>query len=116
MISLTPDEVERRFAILGIPSRFTNEEKRELGTTAVVRELADAFEFPTPKGNAGLNILNLRQLLGTDPFHQPSFFEHPWYLDEAFAKENCEPGWHCIYRSVLPESVSEPLNYASSLK
>jgi len=116
MISLTPNEVERHFGILGIPSRFADEEKIELGTTAVVQDPADVFVFPTPKGNGGLNILNLRRLLGTDPSRQPSFFDHPWYLDEPFAQEDCDPGWHRLYRNVLPDSVSQPLDYASSLK
>jgi hypothetical protein len=99
MISLTPNEVERRFGILGIPSRFADEEKIELGTTAVVQDPADVFVFPTPKGNGGLNILNLRR-----------------YLDEPFAQEDCDPGWHRLYQNVLPDSVSQPLDYASSLK
>jgi hypothetical protein len=116
MISLTPNEVERRFGILGIPSRFADEEKIELKTTAVVREPGDVFVFPTPKANDGLNILNLRRLLGTNPSRQPSFFDHPWYLDEPFAQEDCESGWHCLYPNVLPDSLSQPLDYASSLK
>ena len=116
MISLTSDEVERRFGILGIPSRFADEEKTELGTTAVVERPGDVFVFPTPKANGALNILNLRRLLGADPSRQPSFFDHPWYLNEPFAQEDCDPGWHCLYKNVLPDSLSQSLDYASSLK
>jgi hypothetical protein len=57
----------------------------------------------------------LRHLCGTDPSRQPSFFDHPWYLDEAFAKEDCPPGWHCVHMNVLPESISQPWSYISSL-
>ena len=116
MISLNPNEVERRFGLLGIPSRFAEDEKRVLETTAVVCEHGDVIAFPTPRANSGLNILNLRRLLGTDPIRQPSFFDHPWYLEERFAHENCESGWHCVYPNILPDSVSQPINYASSLE
>jgi hypothetical protein len=116
MISLSPDEVERPFELLRIPNRFTSEEKERLATTAIVPTGTSWMGFPTPVANIGLNVLNLRSLLGTDPSKQPSFFDHPWYLDEAFAREDCEPGWHYLYREVLPESISRPINYATSLK
>jgi hypothetical protein len=116
MISLMPDEVERRFHSLGIPHRFSDEEKRRLTTTNIVREAPDLIAFPVPNDNAGLNILNLRRLLGTNPSKQPSFFDHPWYLDESFAKQDCDPGWHLIYTNVVTESISRPVNYADSLK
>ena len=117
MISLSPDEVERRFAVLGISNRFTPEEKEELlRTTWVVPESAPVLAFPTPKANSGLNILDLRQLLGTDPSKPPSFFDHPWYLEESFASHDCEPGWHYLHITVLPDSISQPINYANSLE
>ena len=116
MISLSADEVERRFALLGIPNRFTQAEKDQLSTTDVVTLGDDVLGFPTPKANAGLNILNLREILGTDPSKPPSFFDHPWYLNEPFALVDCEPGWHFISMSVLPETISQPINYARSLK
>jgi hypothetical protein len=117
MISLSPDEVERRFAVLGISNRFTPEEKEELlRTTGIVPESAPVLAFPTPKANSGLNILDLRQLLGTDPSKPPSFFDHPWYLDESFAMQDCAPGWHYIHTTVLPDSISQPINYADSLE
>ncbi|HEU5239821.1 MAG TPA: hypothetical protein VFU37_22000 [Pyrinomonadaceae bacterium] len=115
MISLSLEEVERRFALLGVSGRFTSEEKEELlGTTSIVSPGEPVIGFATPKGNSGLNILDLRHLLGTNPQKQPSFFDHPWYLEEAFASENCAPGWHYIHTSVLPESISQPFNYADS--
>src|SRR5207247_347507 len=114
MISLTPIEVERRFGLMGIPNRFTESEKAELATTPVV-ESADIIGFPTPRANAGLNVLNLRKILGTNPGRQPSFFDHPWYLEEAFAQRDCDPGWHLLHRTVLADSISQPKNYLSSL-
>jgi len=116
MISLTPDEVERRFRSLGIPNRFSEQEKRHLATTRIVQEEPDILAFPTPRENAGLNILNLRRLLGTDPSKLPSFFDHPWYLDEAFAEQNSQAGWHHIYSNVLQDSISQTIDYAGSLK
>jgi hypothetical protein len=115
MISLTPDEVERRFSLLGIPNRFTAKEKEEL-TTSVVPVGEEIIAFPTPLERAGLSILKLREIRGTDPSKQPSFFDHPWYLEEPFAREDCAPGWHLIHAGVLPESISQPINYVSSLR
>src|SRR5215831_6993064 len=115
MISLTSDEVERRFGILGITSRFAGEEKIELATTAVVERPGDLLAFPTPAANSGLNILNLRRLLGVEPSRQPSFFDHPWYLEEPFGNQNCMPGWHLLHMDVIPETVFQPHNYYSSL-
>jgi hypothetical protein len=119
MISLAPNEVERRFELLGIPNRFTPEEKDRLiqiQTTLVVSEGEQVMVFATPKAAAGLNILNLRNLLGTDPSKPPSFFDHPWYLEESFAKQDCEPGWHYLHTAVLPDSISQSINYANSLE
>ena len=114
MISLSPDEVERRFALLGIPNRFMSQEKRTLTTDIV--DIPGVIAFPTPSDASGLNILNLRRILGTDPSKQPSFFDHPWYLEEPFGREDCLPGWHLLHSSVLPDSISQPIHYASSLR
>jgi hypothetical protein len=114
MISLSPDEVEQRFALLGIPNRFMLQEKRTLTTDIV--DIPGVIAFPTPSDASGLNILNLRRILGTDPSKQPSFFDHPWYLEEPFGQEDCSPGWHLLHSSVLPDSVSQPIHYASSLR
>jgi len=115
MISLSADEVERRFQLLAIPNRFTNEEKAYFATTPVVAG-ENTISFPTPASNSGLNILNLRNILGTNPRKQPAFFDHPWYLQEDFARVNCGAGWHCLHSTVLPESISRPANYADSLR
>ena len=116
MISLSAIEVERRFALLGIPNRFSDPEKKQLETTAVVVTGNDILGFPVPHANTGLNTLTLRKILGTDPSKQPSFFDHPWYLDEPFVLEDCEPGWHFIHMQVLQDSISQPLNYERSLE
>jgi len=114
MISLSPDEVERRFALLGIPNRFMSQEKRTLTTDIV--DIPGVIAFPTPSDASGLNILNLRRILGTDPSKQPSFFDHPWYLEAPFGQKDCPPGWHLLHSSVLPDSISQPIHYASSLR
>jgi hypothetical protein len=116
MISLSAAEVERRFELMSIPNRFTSAERGEFDTTAIVDLPTDVIGFPTPEMKSGLNVLNLRTILGTDPSKQPSFFDHPWYLDEAFAKEDCEPGWHYIYKAVVPDSISQPIHYVSRLR
>ena len=115
MISLSADEIERRFALLGIPNHFTIQEKANI-TTPVIDPAADLIAFPTPEDRKGLNILNLRRILGTDPAKQPAFFHHPWYLDEEFARQDCPAGWHILHVNVLPDSISQPIHYASSLK
>lgn len=115
MICLSPDEVERRFVSLGLPNRFSHREKAELSTTYIVIP-EGVFGFPIPEDHIGLNILNLKEVLGTDSSHPPSFFDHRWYQGEGFAAENCEPGWHFIQMEVLPESISQPVNYISRLK
>lgn len=114
MISLSADEVERRFALLRIPNRFTAQEKAEI-TTPVLNPNAQVIAFPTPAAAEGINILNLRQILGTNPATQPAFFDHPWYLEEEFARQDCRSGWHILHTSVLPDSISQPIHYASSL-
>jgi hypothetical protein len=116
MICLSADAVERRFAILRIPNRFTDQEKLALSTTSLGELAGNVFIFPTPIACTGLNILILRQIIGADPAHQPSFFDHPWYLEEPFGHLDCEPGWHALQMDVLPDSISKPINYSSSFK
>ena len=108
---LTIDEVEDRFARLGIPARFTAAERTRSATTPMVPHGADLFGFATPEDNPALTLSELRQIVGTDPKKQPSFFDHPWYADEAFMKVPCMPGWHFIKKDVLPDSVGQPLHY-----
>jgi hypothetical protein len=115
MISLSPNEVERLFQTLGIPNRFNAGENEQLTTTKIVAAEAPAIAFPTPEDSAGLNILKLREIRGTNPLKQPAFFDHSWYLGEEFARRDCSPGWHVLHADVLPDSISQPIHYASSL-
>ena len=55
MISLSADEVERRFVLLGIPNRFSQTEKTDLATTSIVSDDPDVMAFPIPKAK-GLPI------------------------------------------------------------
>jgi len=113
-ICLSPNEVERRFAVLGIPNRFSSHEKQLPQPTGLVKHPSRAFVFPTPQDCMGLNILKLREFVGTNPSKQPSFFDHPWYLAETFGTRNCTPGWHALTMAVLPDSISKSRNYFSS--
>jgi hypothetical protein len=108
--------VERLFGVVGIPNRFSEAEKAALTASSGIPTDTAIIAFPTPQANDGLNILTLRSLLGTDPSKPPSFFDHPWYLSEPFAQENCSPGWHWLYRDVLAETISQPIYYVSSLR
>jgi hypothetical protein len=116
MISLSATEVERRFGLMAIPIRFSDAEKAQLDTTSIVDASETVIGFPTPRLNSGLNILNLRKILGTDSSRPPSFFDHPWYLNETFAQEDCEPGWHFLYTTVVSDSISQPIHYIHSLR
>jgi len=115
-ISLTADQVEQRFRGLGIPSRFSQEERLKFSTTPVVKNKDVVFGFPTPADNSGLTLSHLKAIVGTDPAHQPAFFEHPWYADESFMENPCAPGWHFLLMDVHPESVGQPINYVGRLK
>src|SRR5262245_3392318 len=116
MICLSPEEVARRFDTLGITNRFTDQEKHALSTTFLGEREGNIFFFPTPAASMGLNILNLREIVGTNPVKQPSFFDHPWYLDEPFGRIDCEPGWHALLMDVSTESISRTINYSSSVE
>jgi hypothetical protein len=113
---LTAEEVERRFDKLGLPFRFAQNEKLETPPNPIPEQEQSIFAFPTPSDNIGLNLLNLRTILGVDPGDPPSFFDHPWYLSEAFGRADCVPGWHYLTMDVLPDSIGQPLNYRYSLR
>jgi hypothetical protein len=116
MIIISPDEVERILKKWGLPLQFDATERASQPNTSTVVESFDRlFAFPTPTANSGLNILNLRRLLGVDPSHLPSFFDHPWYLEENFGTQNCMPGWHLLHMEVIPESLFQPHDYYSSV-
>jgi len=115
MALLSPQLVEQRFAQLGIVCRFSDLELRQLDDTRIEgRE--GFFGFPTPRENEALSVLGLRELLGVDPASGPCFFDHPWYLEEAFGRERCSPGWHLIGMDVLVSSVDKPVYYAEEIK
>src|SRR5712675_3430835 len=91
-ISLTVEQVEQRFLGLGIPSRFSPDERVRFSTTPVVASERSMFAFATPADNSALTLSNLRTIVGTDPTHQPAFFDHPWYAGEPFMASPCAPG------------------------
>jgi hypothetical protein len=113
---LTPDDVERRLAALGVPCHFTPEECVSLATTPIVTRPGRVFGFPTPVGNASLTLEYIKSCVGIDPKRQPAFFDHPWYQDEAFMRTKCTPGWHFLLMDVLPDSIGQPVNYLDSSK
>ena len=115
-ISLTADQVEQRFARLGIPSRFTQDERLKFSTTPVVASQLAVFGFPTPADNSALTLSSIKAIVGTDPAHQPAFFDHPWYTDEPFMANPCGPGWHFLLMDVHPDSVGQPVDYVRRLK
>lgn len=115
MTCFSAAKVQQLFQKLGWPFEFSQTELAEWDTTDVVGYPAEALAFPTPRSNQGLNILNLRRIAGTDPARQPSFFDHPWYLDEPFGQIDCPAGWHVIRSSVLPDSIGQPHDYLNSL-
>jgi len=113
-ISLTPDEVEQRLAALRIPCRFTPAEKAAYATTGIVNQTERLFGYPTPADNSMLTLSSIKSYVGTDPKHQPSFFEHPWYQDEEFMSTRCPPGWHYLTMDPLPGSIRQPVDYLRS--
>ena len=114
-ISLTADQVEQRFSGLGIPSRFTPDERLRFSTTPVVNFRQRLFGFPTPANNQALTLSSIKRIAGTDAAKQPAFFDHPWYADEPFTATPCPPGWHFLLMDVDPESVSQPIDYVRRL-
>jgi len=113
-ISLTPEQVEQRLTKLGIPCRFTSEERNRYNTIPVVNRDGH-LRFPTPADNTALTLRNIKSIVGTDPSRQPCFFDHPWYLDEQFMAVSCPSGWHNIGMDVIPGSINQPFNYADRL-
>jgi hypothetical protein len=113
-ISLTPLEVEQRLASLGIVCPFTPGEHTTYATTPVVSWTRRVLGFPTPAENEFLTLNNIKGCVGTDPKHQPAFFDHPWYQPEEFMTKPCVPGWHFLTMDPIPGSVQQPLNYLRS--
>ena len=107
----TADKVQKIFEMLNLPFRFGEEEIAELNAAGVTERGSRMLSFPTPQANSGLNVLNLRQLRGTDPTKQPSFFDHPWYLEEDFGRKECEPGWHTIEMDPDPATIERSYDF-----
>jgi len=114
MIVTSPEAVQLIFDKWRLPARFSESELAFFKTLNVVDLGPSVLAFPTPSDNIGLNILNLRRLLGVDPMRPPSFFDHPWYLDEPFGREICSPGWHFLSMEVRPDTIDQSYNYCSS--
>jgi len=115
MLVLDAQRVQRAFHRLHLPFTFSEQELETLTTTNVVLTDPVLLGFATPRLNDGINILNLRSLLGVESSRPPSFFDHPWYLDEAFGRTDCPPGWHFIQPDVDSDSIGQPHNYSYSL-
>ena len=113
-ICLTPLDVERHLARLGVSSRFTGEELALYTTTPVVNRSERIFGFPTPALSDSLTLENIRTCVGTDPRHQPSFFDHPWYQSEEFMTKRCPSGWHFLTMEPIAVSIQQPLDYLRS--
>jgi hypothetical protein len=113
-ISLTPAEVERRLATLGIECAFSQQERDAFATTPLVHRSDRIFVFPTPSGNGTLTLGHIRSCTGTDPKRQPCFFDHPWYQTEEFMSARCEPGWHILTMDPIAGSIQQPVNYLDS--
>ena len=115
-ISLTTEQVEQRLSQLGIPARFTDEERLGLNTTAVVSQDRAVYSFPIPTDNSSLTLSKIKDIVGANPLLQPAFFDHPWYADEEFMEKPCPSGWHSIFMDVCPESVGESIDYVRRLQ
>src|SRR5689334_398852 len=108
---LSAVRVQEAFLKLGLPFEFNDLEFEKFGTPPPRLPDASVLCFPTPESNSGLNLLNLRKLLGVDPRHPPSFFDHPWYLEEPFGQTNCPSGWHIIETAVGSESLERSFDW-----
>jgi hypothetical protein len=113
-IILTPEQVEGRLKRLGLHCNFSPEEHDLFATTPVVPDSdVRVFAFPTPDCSE-LSLRKIRAVVGTDPKHQPSIFDHEWYVSESFMDRICPPGWHVLTMDVLADSVGQDLNYIRS--
>ena len=110
-IVLSARTVEARFKKLNLPFSFSEDELASLDTINVVDWPGRWLAFPTPLLRDGLNLLNLRRLLGVSPAVQPSFFDHPWYLEETFGSVDCAPGWHTLKMDVDRDSLEKTYDY-----
>jgi len=104
------------FVRMGLPFRFSAEERVNLTTTDVVIDSSGVFGFPTPASDEDITLMNMHRILGVNPNKPPSFFDHPWYLNESFMETQCPPGWHFIQVEPRAESIERPYDYYRSLE
>lgn len=97
-----------------MPCHFTDAERLALSTTPVVSRAERVLVFPTPAVNDDLTLLKIKEKVGVNPKHQPSFFEHEWYQDEAFMRTPCPPGWHALTMEPISGSIHQPVDYLRS--
>ncbi len=69
-----------------------------------------------------LNILNLRNLFGTDSSQVPCFYNQDWYINEKFVKKTLQYDWYLVRkeiflesRGVEPESLLRNFNFPSAI-
>lgn len=113
--SVSTDEMERLLGKAGVRCVFTEQERVSYSTTPVVDPAARVFAYPIPADNSALTLSNLRNTFGTDPRQQPSFFDHPWYVNEGFMGVRASPGWHVLSMDVLEDSINQPPAYIRSV-
>lgn len=106
-ISISPDEMTRRLATIGVPCRFGAVPPQP---EAVVLKGSPnrLFSFPVPEDNANLTLAHLKRAVGSDPKRQPCIFDHDWYVAEPFMDEACPPGWRVLSMDVASESLNRP--------
>ncbi len=114
-VTISPQDVTQCFRSLGISNRFDHSEELSLETTGIVTR-PGFLSFPTPRDNSNLSVLGLRRVVGVDSDKPPSFYDHPWYLGEAFGEKVCEPGWHSIEMNVIADSIGKAIYHADELK
>lgn len=51
-----------------------------------------------------LNILNLRKLLGIDPFQEPCFYNQDWYINEKFVTKTLKYDWYLVRKEIFSET------------
>lgn len=112
---IPPSQVARFCKGNGIPAGFSDDELERLAATRP--EPRQGFvSFPVPAANRHLSLLGLRAHLGTQPEDSPFvFFDHPWYLDEAFGSDPPLKGWHTIAAAPLEASLDQPVYFADGL-
>jgi hypothetical protein len=106
--SITPDEMTRRLAQIGIACQFAIAPQPFEPPSEIVTNPNRFFSFPVPEDNSALTLANIKRAVGSDPKRQPCIFDHEWYATESFMDEPCRPGWRVLSMDVIPESIDRP--------